>query len=81
MELVDLTGIWRDGEFYKVNATNQCRGCEFYADPSDKNGKQCYDRLECEVVLHGVSRHIYIKTDPDSVAKYVAFRLTPEEAD
>lgn len=78
MQLVDLTGIWRDGVFYKVKANKSCRGCAFFHDDEIK-GKQCYDVLGCEAVLGGVKREsIYIKTDDESVANYVRQRLEHE---
>ena len=77
MEKVDLTGIWRDGEFYKVQATHQCRGCEFYKD-EDIRGKQCYDILTCEGNDLKFRGFIYIKTDDESVAKYIQERMNDE---
>ena len=74
MELVDLTGTWRDGEFYKVKAVHQCKGCEFYHDDSIR-GQQCYDILDCEDTRLQSRDFIYIKTDDASVAKYIQERM------
>ena len=77
MEKVDLTGIWRDGEFYKVQAVHQCRSCEFYAD-AEIRGKQCYDVLDCEGDNAKFRGFVYIKTDDESVAKYIQERMNDE---
>ena len=77
MELVDLTGIWRDGEFYKVQAIHQCRGCEFYHD-AEIRGRQCYDILCCEGEDLKFRGFVYIKTDDESVAKYIQLRMDYE---
>ena len=74
MELVDLTGIWRDGEFYKVQAIHQCVGCEFFHDASIR-GQQCYDVLCCEEATKKFREVIYIKTDDASVVEYVQKRM------
>ena len=77
MERVDLTGIWRDGEFFKVQAIHQCVGCEFYHDDSIR-GRQCYDILCCEDDTKKFREVIYIKTDDESVAKYIQLRMDYE---
>ncbi len=74
MELVDLTGIWRDGEFYKVAPIDQCVGCVFLPDVNDHEGKGCYDRLKCTARSNS-PRYIFINTDENSVAQYVRERL------
>lgn len=71
MERVDLTGIWRDGEFYKMRAIHNCRGCEFWADPEIKGNINCYDALGCEPD----KEFVYIKTDDISVANFMQRRL------
>lgn len=74
MERVDLTGIWRSGKFYKVQAIHDCKGCEFYYDGAER-GRQCYDVLDCEDTRIQPRTSIYIKTDDISVAKYIQERM------
>lgn len=74
MQLVDLTGTWRDGEFYKVKAIHQCRGCEFYDDEKIR-GQQCYDILPCVASKNETRHFIYINTDDAAVARYIEQRM------
>jgi hypothetical protein len=66
---VDLTGVWRDGIFYKVKVIRNCRGCEFMFDPQI-DGRECYEVLAC-TDDNGESQFVFINTDDESVAAYL----------
>ena len=75
MQLVDLTGIWRDGEFYRIKPIDGCVECAFLHD-GRMYGKNCWEALECEGSDVKKRRGaIYIKADDESVANYVQLRM------